>query len=176
MQAVRYHLAEINIARLRAPLDDPSMADFVAQLDPVNAIADESVGFVWRLKAEGGEASSYVRAFDDERILINMSVWESVEALQQYVYRSMHAGVFLDRKKWFEKLEGPPLAMWWVPAGYTPTIAEGVERLKTLARLGPSRAAFTFKAQFPPPQKPYEQDELLRANPTQMTEPCGMDR
>ena len=176
MQAVRYHLAEINIARLRAPLDDPSMEEFVAQLDPINALADESDGFVWRLKAEGGGASSYVRAFDDERILINMSVWESAEALQQYVYRSRHAGVFHDRKKWFEKLEGPPVAMWWVPAGHIPTVSEGVERLKTLARVGPSRAAFTFKVQFPPPQGLYEKDELLEATPAQLTEPCGMPR
>jgi len=150
MPIATYHLAQINIARVRAPLDDPLMADFVAQLDAVNAIADESPGFVWRLKAEDGGASTYVRAFDDDRIIINMSVWESVEALQQYVYRDQHGGVFRDRRKWFEPLADPSLALWWVLAGHIPTIAEGKERLETLARLGPTLEAFTFKSYFPP--------------------------
>src|SRR6185436_165700 len=150
MPTVTYHLAQINIARVRAPLDDPSMADFVVQLDAVNAIADESPGFVWRLKAEDGQSSIYMRAFDDDRLLINMSVWETVEALQQYVYRDQHGGVFRDRRKWFEPLAVPSLALWWIPAGHIPTIAEGKERLEMLARLGPTPEAFTFKNYFPP--------------------------
>lgn len=150
MTAVGYHLAQINIARLRAPLDNPSMADFVAQFDAINAIADESPGFVWRLKSEDGGASSYVRAFDDERIIINMSVWESVEALQEYVYRGRHGGVFRDRRKWLEPLASPPVALWWVPSGHIPTIEEGKERLEMLARLGQTPEAFTFKDYFPP--------------------------
>ena len=150
MRVIKYHLAEINLARLRAPLDDPAMADFVAQLEAINAIADQSPGFVWRLKAEDGGASSYIRAFDDDQLLINMSVWESVEALQAYVYRSPHGTVFRDRKRWFEPLNGPAVALWWVPVGHIPTVEEGKERWERLARLGPTPEAFTFKDEFPP--------------------------
>jgi len=149
MDGTRCHLAQFNIARALAPLDDQVMAGFVSQLDAINEIAERSPGFVWRLKAEDGASSSYIRAFEDERILINMSVWESLEALQQFVYRSGHGAAFRDRRKWFEPLTSPAVALWWVPAGVLPSIAEGRERLELLAKFGPTQQAFTFKQPFP---------------------------
>ena len=153
MQTIKYHLAEINIARLVAPLDDPVVADFVAQLDAVNAIADESPGFVWRLKSDETGNTSDIRAFADDRILINMSVWESIESLETYTYRSLHKGVFQDRRKWFVPVDQPHLAMWWIRAGHIPSILEGKDRLETLSRLGPTAEVFTFKKRFDPPEK-----------------------
>jgi uncharacterized protein DUF3291 len=147
----RFHLAEFNVARARAPLDDPRMAGFVAQLDAVNRLAEASPGFVWRLVAEGGAASSYIRAFDDERLLVNLSVWESVESLQAYVYRSAHGQVYRDRATWFEPPVGAWLAMWWIPAGRLPTVEEGKAKLERLATHGPTSEAFTFKRVFAPP-------------------------
>ena len=151
MKTIQYHIAQINIARARASLDDPLMADFVRQLDEVNALAERSTGFIWRLKDEGGGASSYIRAFDDDRMLINMSVWESVEALKNYVYRTHHGRVFRDRKKWFEPPDKSPLAIWWIPVGETPTVEEGLRRLNLLWQTEPSPEAFTFKQMFEAP-------------------------
>lgn len=119
-----YHLAEINIARMRAPLSDPLMAGFVAQLAPVNALADQSPGFVWRLQSEGGDATG-IRPYGDAPLLVNMSVWESVEHLRAYVYHSAHTGVLRDRAQWFEKMDGAYYALWWVPKGVHPTAGEG---------------------------------------------------
>jgi hypothetical protein len=152
MHPVKFHLAQINIARLVAPLDHPMMADFVAQLDPVNAAADTTHGFVWRLKSEASGNSTDVRAFEDDLMLINMSVWESIEALEDYTYREMHKGVFQDRKKWFLPVDGPSFALWWIEAGVIPSIMEGKERLEMLARSGPTVEAFTFKKRFPEPE------------------------
>ena len=146
----RYHLAQVNIGRLRAPLEDPIMEGFRSQLDPINALADRSPGFVWRLQTEDGNATA-IRPFDDERMAINMSVWESLQALQQYVYRSAHVGPLRDRKQWFEPLEGPILALWWIPVGHIPTIAEAKARLQLLKERGPSPEAFTFRSPFPSP-------------------------
>ena len=144
-----WHVAEINIARALAPLTDPRMADFVAQLETVNGMADASPGFVWRLKADDGGASSYVRVSDDECLIVNMSVWTSVNLLQDFVYRThAHAAVYRDRLRWFEPLDEPPLALWWIPAGHIPSLDEGRRRLALLAREGPTPAAFTFKRQF----------------------------
>ena len=147
MDVVNYHLAQINIARMVAPLTDPMMAGFVNQLDAINALAEESPGFIWRLQTEDGDATA-LRVFDDERILVNMSVWETVEALYEYTYRAGHAGVFRDRKQWFERLVGPHLALWWIPAGHTPSPEEGKQRLALLAAQGPTPEAFTFKHRF----------------------------
>jgi hypothetical protein len=125
------------------------MADFVTQLDAVNAVAETSPGFVWRLKADDGRPSSYVRFSADDRIIVNMSVWESIEALESYVYRAQaHADVFRDRRRWFEPIPGPQVALWWVPAGHAPTLEEGRERLRLLTKDGPTPAAFTFKRRF----------------------------
>ena len=145
------NLAQINIARIRAPLTDPLMADFVAQLDMVNRTADTSPGFVWRLKSDEGGASSYVRFSDDEHIIVNMSVWTSIDSLQAFVYRTHdHAAVLRDRLRWFEPLGGPPFALWWIPAGHIPSLDEGRRRLERLTREGPTAEAFTCKRQFTP--------------------------
>jgi hypothetical protein len=147
--ATNYHLAQINIARIRAPLDDPIMAGFVSQLDDINALADQSPGFVWRLQTDAGNATD-IRAFEDEMILVNMSVWESVETLQQYVYQSEHVEPLRQRKQWFEPVP-PTLVLWWIPAGHIPTVHEAKDRLEMLQQQGPTAAAFTFKKPFPPP-------------------------
>jgi hypothetical protein len=143
-------LAQVNIGRLRAPLEDPIMEGFRSQLDVINALADRSPGFVWRLQTEQGNAMA-IRPFDDERMAINLSVWTSLEALQQFVYHSAHLGPLRDRKQWFEPIESPILALWWLPAGEIPTVADALERLRLLAERGPSPAAFTFRKAFPCP-------------------------
>ena len=145
----QYHIAQINIARMLAPIDGPVMADFVTQLAPINALAEESPGFVWRLQSEGGDATS-IKVYDDEMIIINLTVWENVEALRGYVYKSAHSRVMRDRRRWFEKFEGPYYAMWWVPAGHVPDPQEGKERLEHLREHGDSAFAFSFKKVFDP--------------------------
>lgn len=145
-----YHLAQINIARMLAPVDDPIMADFVAQLPPINAIADQSPGFVWRLQSENGDATS-IKVYDDDMIIINLTVWESVDALRQYVYKSDHSGVLRERKRWFAKFEGPYYALWWIPADHIPDPQEGKQRLEYLRTHGESEYAFSFKWEFPAP-------------------------
>ena len=146
----QYHIAQINIARMLAPLDGPIMADFVAQLPPINVLAEESPGFVWRLQSEGGDATS-IKVYDDDMIMINLTVWESVEALREYVYKSAHSRVMRDRRRWFEKFDGPYYAMWWVLAGHIPDTQEGKERLEHLRQHGDSPYAFSFKNIFSPP-------------------------
>ena len=144
------HIAQVNVARALDPLDSPALADFVAALAPVNALADAAPGFVWRLQTEDGNALA-IRPYADERMAINMSVWESFEALQQFVYGSAHVGPLRDRKQWFEPIEGPILVLWWIPAGHIPTVAEAQERLRRLKERGPSSEAFTFRTPFPSP-------------------------
>ena len=146
----RYHLAEINIGRLRAPVGDPMIAEFVANLDRINALADGSPGFVWRLTGAGNDATDVRPDASDPMLAMNMSVWESVAALGAFVYRSDHLGVMRRRAEWFEKLE-LYMALWWVPAGHIPTVEEGMARIETLRRLGPTAQAFTFRDPFPAP-------------------------
>jgi hypothetical protein len=150
-----WHLAQVNIAALRAPIESPDLADFVALLEPVNALADGSPGFVWRLQTEDGDATA-IRAFDDERIIVNMSVWETVEALGEFVFRSRHLEVLRRRREWFSKMAAAYVALWWVPAGTTPTVDEAKRRLDTLERLGPTPDAFTFREPFPAPDSDVE--------------------
>jgi heme-degrading monooxygenase HmoA len=145
-----HHLAQVNLATLRAPLDDPALAGFVAELEPVNALADGHPGFVWRLQTEDGDATA-IRPFDDERVMVNLSVWESLEALRGFVYAGRHLEVLRRRREWFHRMDDPIVALWWVPAGTVPTVAEAKERLGLLARLGPTAGAFTFRAPFPEP-------------------------
>jgi hypothetical protein len=152
MKLEQYHLAQVNTAILRAPLDTPEMADFVAQISRVNAIADADPGFVWRLRSEGADDATSIRAFEDERILITLTVWKSLEALLDYVYRSDHASIMRDRRRWFEKSDQPNLALWWIPVGYTPTVAEAKERLELLQRYGSTPQAFSFRKPFPRPE------------------------
>lgn len=146
-----YHLAQLNIGRIRAPLSDPLMAGFVARLDALNAEAERSRGFVWRLQDEGGASSTYVRAYPDPLLVANLSVWESIEDLHAYTYRSDHAAAMRRRKAWFEPSEQAYLVLWWIPAGHIPTVEEAKERLEHLRQHGPAPFAFTFRQQFPPP-------------------------
>ncbi len=141
------HLAQINIGRLRAPTDDPIIAEFMAALDEINALAERSPGFVWRFMTEDGNATA-VRPFEDELMLINMSVWESVESLGDYVYRTDHAGFLRRRREWFERIKEAIVALWWIPAGHRPTVAEGIERIDHLRAHGPTPHAFTFRQPF----------------------------
>ena len=145
-----YHIAQINIARMLAPIDDPIMAEFVAQLPPINALADQSPGFVWRLQSENGDATS-IKVYDDDFVIVNLTVWESVEALREYVYKSAHRGVLRDRKRWFQKFDGPYYALWWIPAGHIPSAEEGKQRLEHLREHGDSAYAFSFKNIFSKP-------------------------
>ncbi len=151
MSEHRVHLVQLNIARMRAPLDDPLMKEFVDRLEPLNAIADEAPGFVWRLQGEEGNAIA-IRAFEDDRLLINMSVWTSIESLRDYVYRGVHTEPLKRRQEWFETMDGPTSVLWWVPAGHVPTAAEARETLDRLRRNGPTATAFTFKDSFAPPE------------------------
>ena len=130
-------------------MDGPVMAGFEAALEPINALADEATGFVWRLQTEDGDATA-IRPYEDERMMVNMSVWESIEALRTFVYTSGHTSVMRNRKRWFDRLE-TYLVLWWVPAGHQPTIEEAKERLEHLERCGPTPYAFTFRASFPAP-------------------------
>jgi hypothetical protein len=150
-----YHLAQVNIGRLLAPLDSPELAGFVAELEPVNALADAAPGFVWRLQTEDGDATS-VRAFEwDEAgsagVLVNMSVWESVEALAAFTYAGPHLAVLRRRRDWFERMPESHSALWWVPAGTRPSTADAEDRLRRLRAAGPAPAAFTLQRHFPPP-------------------------
>ena len=147
----RFHIAQINIARMRAPLEDPLMAGFVDQLADVNALADESPGFVWRLADESGGAATDIRVFDDDRFLVNMSVWESIEALREFSYRGRHAGVMRDRGQWFEP-GASRLVLWWVAAGTVPSVEDAKGKLELLEADGPTPDAFTFREPFPPPE------------------------
>jgi hypothetical protein len=159
----KHHLAQVNIGRFRAPIDDPIMEGFRTQLEPINALADASPGFVWRLQTEEGDATAIRPDPEDDLMAINMSVWESLESLQRFVYKSRHVGTLKDRDQWFEKLDGPILALWWVPVGHVPTVAEARERLAHLAEHGPTAHAFTFRTPFPAPDDAAREVEGLDA-------------
>ena len=146
-----HHLAQVNIARLLAPIDDPRIADFVAQLDEINFLADQSPGFVWRLKSDSGNATDLAYN-DDPFVIVNMSVWESIEALRDYAYTSKHVDVFRRRAEWFEKASKPHYCLWWIPAGHIPTVAEARERLELYQRHGATPESFWFSQRFPAPE------------------------
>lgn len=150
----RYHLAQLNIGRWRVPSSDPahatSVADFMALLDPINALADRSPGFVWRLQTEDGNSIS-IRPFHDPDILVNLSVWESLEALRDFVYASRHLDVMRRRREWFERLAEAYVVLWWLPAGTIPTVDDAKRKLELLRLAGPSPAAFTLRQPFPVP-------------------------
>lgn len=149
-RVLTYQLAQVNIGRTVAPLTTPALADFVNQLDEVNAVADAAPGFVWRLATEDNNATS-VRVFDDEGLIINMSVWESVESLSDYVFRDgAHLRVLRRRREWFTAAD-TVTALWWVPAGHEPTVAEAEDRIVHLQKHGPTPYSFTFRAPFPAP-------------------------
>jgi hypothetical protein len=140
-------IAQVNIALPREPLDSPALAEFVANLEPVNALADAAPGFVWRLEDDSGDATS-IRVFDDERLIINMSVWESIEALWDFVYAGGHLEVMRRRREWMTKMASTYLCLWWVHDGHLPTTDEAKQRLEHLGEHGPTPHAFTFKRRF----------------------------
>lgn len=142
-----FHLAQSNIARMRAPLDDPIMAGFVERLEPLNALADASPGFVWRMQDEEGDATA-IRVFENELILFNLSVWESLEALESYVYRSGHVEAVRSRGDWFEAMSKPSFVLWWISAGHIPGVEEARERFSLLWQNGPTPEAFTFSNRY----------------------------
>ena len=148
-----YHIAQVNIGRVRAPVEDPMMAGFTHRLDEINAIADRAPGFVWRLQTSAGNATYFRPYPEDDRVLLNMSVWETVEALQHYVYHTVHAELLRHRHEWFERFAGTYAALWWVPAGHIPGIDEARKRLAYLDAHGPTQFAFTFKDRFPPDEE-----------------------
>ena len=150
MSVPRYHLAQVNVARALAPIHAAQMADFVANLDRINALAEAAPGFVWRLKDESGNATD-IAVNDDPRLIINLSVWESREALFDFVYRSGHTKIMARRKEWFEPYGRAYMALWWCPAGVPPAVEEAMRRLALLDAQGPGPDAFTFKQPFPQP-------------------------
>jgi hypothetical protein len=144
---MEYNLAQINIGKIRAAMDSPVMYEFAANLDRINALAESSHGFVWRLKDDSNNASS-IKIFDDEFVIINMSVWKNQESLYGYVYKSLHTEFLKKRKEWFEKMEAMHMAQWWVPAGHWPGTAEAVDRLNYIRIHGETPYAFNFKNLF----------------------------
>jgi hypothetical protein len=144
------HVAELNIGLLAAPIDSPQLADFVALLPEINALADASPGFVWRLTDDSGANATSLRPYGPD-IAVNLSVWESVEHLRAFVYRSPHLAVMRRRRDWFRVYPGPYQVMWWVPAGHIPSLAEAGERLAWLAERGAGPDAFTFREPYPGP-------------------------
>lgn len=146
-----WHLAELNVARLRQPLDHPDTAEFVAALDHINALAEGSPGFVWRLTDESGLSSSYVRASADPLEIINLAVWETIEQLHDFVFKTGHAEYLRRRREWFQRLDEAYLVCWWVPAGEVPTVEEAMQRLGALRRDGVSDTAFTMRDRRPAP-------------------------
>jgi hypothetical protein len=147
--SAKFQLAQVNIGRLRAPIDHPMIKDFADNLDPVNAQAEASPGFVWRLTGDGNNATD-LQPFEDPLIAINMSVWTDIQSLGAFVYRGDHVTIMRRRREWFEHMDVFQV-LWWVPAGHRPTIDEAKEKLALLETLGPTAQAFTFKTPFPAP-------------------------
>ncbi|QIQ02702.1 DUF3291 domain-containing protein [Streptomyces liangshanensis] len=145
-----YELAQVNIARLKYPLDSAELKDFVDALDPVNAVADESAGFVWRLQSDSGNATD-VPVFGDAWLIVNLSVWRDVEALKAFMYAGRHRELLSRRREWFERVEEAMTALWWVPAGHRPTVAEAERHLRHLRENGPAAHTFTLRESYPAP-------------------------
>ncbi len=143
----QYHIAQINIAQAQDEMDTELMRGFVERLDEINSLADSAPGFVWRLQSDEGDATGF-QVFDDPKLIINISVWENIESLKNYVYKSHHVELIRDRDAWFNKIAQVHQALWWVPAGHIPDIAEGKERLAYLQKNGVSSKAFSFAKNF----------------------------
>jgi hypothetical protein len=144
-----YRLAQINVGKLKAPLDSPELKDFVDNLDAINALAESSPGFVWRLVGEGNDATSLRPLGDD--VIVNMSVWRDVPALMAFVYNSAHTVIMKRRREWFARMIEMYMVLWWVPAGHEPTVEEAVAKLMHLRKHGPTADAFTFGEAFSAP-------------------------
>lgn len=145
-----YHIAQLNIARMIEDINSPRMSSFVARLKEINQLGEATRGFVWRLKDEdeANDSAVSIRPFSDPMLIVNMTVWESIEALFEYTYHSDHVEVFRKRLEWFQRMEKPMMALWWIPAGHIPTLEEAKERLDYLQQHGPSPYAFTFKQRY----------------------------
>jgi Domain of unknown function (DUF3291) len=147
-----WHIAQVNVARLVAAMPDPRVAPFFEALERVNALADQSPGFVWRLQDDSGNAMA-IKYSPDPLVAINMSVWTDAESLFDFVYRSAHTPEMARRREYFARFDGAYQALWWIPAGTIPTVNDALSRLWILDRFGPSEQAFTFKARFPAPDQ-----------------------
>lgn len=147
-----YELAQLNIAIMKEPLTSPGMADFVANLDRINALAEAAPGFVWRLQTDEGDATALRPLGEDT--LVNLSVWRDIASLMKYVYESAHVEIMKRRREWFERMREAHVVLWWVRAGHRPDVAEAYAKLQLLRTSGPTREAFTFGQAFPPPDAP----------------------
>ena len=151
-----YHLAQVNIARMRDTLNGPAMAGLVKRIGEMNQLAEGSEGFVWRFKGEATPETlsvfkGYFEPFEPEKLFYNLSVWRSVDDLQNYVFRTTHAEMFRGKAGWMDAFDRAHLALWWIPAGHAPTIAESAERLRAVDARGPTPFAFSFRNSFPKP-------------------------
>ena len=160
MMPIQWHLAQVNIGRARGAMTDPVMQGFVARLEEINALAERSPGFVWRLQTEDGNATAFRPYPDDDGILINLSVWSDFDSLREYVFRSLHAEVMRQRREWFERFEGVYAALWWVPAGHRPSLEEAVEHIAHLEAHGPTAHAFTFAKPFDSEGRPVVRERV----------------
>jgi hypothetical protein len=160
-----YELAQLNIGLIRGPMDSPVMADFAANLERINALAESSPGFVWRLQTDAGDATA-IRPFENANMLVNMSVWRDIESLSHYVYHSAHVELMRRRREWFERMSEAFLVLWWVPRGHRPAIAEAIGRLELLRSRGAGPEAFTFRHAYPPP------DAARTLHPLQFDDEC----
>lgn len=147
-----YHLAQLNIARMTMPYDDPGMQDFVNALDPVNEHADNSPGFVWRLKSDQTGDQALVD-FEASGWLVNMSVWQDITALREFIKAPIHLAIMKRRANWFAKWPTQTMVLWWIEAGHIPAFEEAFQKLETLRKHGPSERAFTFGQAFDPPAR-----------------------
>ena len=148
----KYQLAELNVAALKAPLDSPELKDFVDNLDRINALAEATPGFVWRLKGDGNDATS-LRPLG-EKVIVNLSTWRDVDSLRHYVYKTAHVEILKRKREWFTRMADAYMALWWVPEGHEPTVAEAVARLEHLRKHGATAEAFTFGEAFSAPDAP----------------------
>jgi hypothetical protein len=154
-----YELAQLNIGIIKGPMDSPVMADFANNLERINALAERSAGFVWRLKTEEGDATA-IRPFENENMLVNMSVWRDVESLNAYVYSSDHVNIMRRRREWFERMSEIFLVLWWVRMGHRPSVDQAIAKLGLLRAKGPTPEAFTFRQAFPPPDAPHTESPV----------------
>ncbi len=145
-----WHIAQINVGTALYPTDDQRMSGFTNRLDEINALAEQSTGFVWRLQDESGNATD-IDTGGPPLFIVNMSVWDRVETLFEFVYKTAHRPVMTDRRQWFARPDGAYQVLWWIPAGHIPTVEEGLQRLELLKSAGPSPRAFSFKAKYPCP-------------------------
>ena len=150
-----FHIAEFNISRLKAPLDSPILKEFVDFLEPVNKFAEQSPGYIWRLAASDGQASSYLPpTYEDEMIVTNLTVWKDIDSLKNFVYQTVHTYFLRSRKKWFDQVAEYQVVLWWDKEGYIPTVEEAKEKLTYLQEHGPTSQAFTFQVLFDSDGKP----------------------